>query len=230
MKKLPPDKTIVFGGWAVKPEILKPTFREDACYIDVNEIMPKLFDSHLLKKDWVKIVLSECQLTNSNIPNTIVGWSTGAMFAYSIARVICPQKLILLSATPRFCRKDGYRFGVRESTLDQMINTLSNDPQNVLNSFYERCGLQYDSKSIPSYTIEQLKCGLLFLKQADLHPLESLQIKPQFFHGCDDQIIPKEAAIYFCSQVGGVYTQLAGSHAFFTEPNKILNDICLLAV
>ncbi|MCL2690457.1 MAG: hypothetical protein FWE57_11515, partial [Chitinispirillia bacterium] len=107
MKDISTNKTIIFGGWAVKPEILKPVFGENACYVDVNEIMPKLFDSYLLKKDWIEIVMSECQLTDDDIPYTIAGWSTGAMFAYSIARVICPQKLILLSAAPRFCRKEG---------------------------------------------------------------------------------------------------------------------------
>ena len=218
MKNLSTNKTIVFGGWAVKPEILEPIFGENACYVDVNKIMPKLFDSHQLKKNWTEIVLSECQLTDNDIPNTIAGWSTGAMFAYSIARIICPQKLILLSATPRFCRKDGYSFGaVRESLLDQMISMLPKYRQNVLSVFYDRCGLQYDSKTITDYTAEQLKHGLLFLKQADLHPLRSLQIKPLFFHGCDDKIIPKEASVYFCEQIDGVYTELAGPHAFFQE-------------
>jgi esterase/lipase len=229
LKKSTINKTVVFGGWAVKPEILKPVFGENACYVDINEIMPKLLDSHLLKKDWVKIVLSEYQLTDNDVQDTIAGWSTGAMFAYSIARIICPQKLILFSATPRFCRKDEYRFGVRESALDQMISALSKDPQNVLGPFYERCGLRYDPNAMQNYTVEQLKCGLLFLKQADLHPLGSLQIKPMFFHGCDDQIIPKEASAYLCSQIDGTHTTLSGGHAFFTEHReeivKILSSL-----
>ena len=217
MKDSLANKTLVFGGWAVKPQILEPVFGKDACYVDVNEIMPKLFDSRLLKKDWVKIVLSECQLTGDNIPDTIAGWSTGAMFAYSIARVLCPQKLILLSATSRFCRKDEYRFGVRESALDQMINALSLNPQNVLESFYKRCGLRYDSETVSKYTIDQLSHGLLFLKQADLRPLAPLGTKPLFFHGSGDQIIPPSASVYFSSQTDGTHTMFSGGHAFFTE-------------
>ncbi|MCL2689905.1 MAG: alpha/beta hydrolase [Chitinispirillia bacterium] len=220
MKDLPTNKTIVFGGWAVKPEILEPIFGKDAHYIDINEIVPKLFDSRQLKKNWHEIVLSECQLTDDDVPNTIAGWSSGAMFAYSISRIICPQKLILLSATPRFCRKEGCRFGVRESVVDQMISTLSTDPQNVLTSFYKRCGLSYDSKATSDYTAEQLQYGLHFLKQADLHPLEPLKTSPVFFHGEDDQIIPKEASVYFSKQIGGIHIALSGGHAFFTEHNE----------
>ncbi|MDR2729020.1 MAG: alpha/beta hydrolase [Chitinispirillales bacterium] len=212
--------TLVFGGWAVKPQVLEPVFGKDACYIDVNEIMPKLFDSRLLKKDWVKIVLSECRLTGNNIPHTIAGWSTGAMFAYSIARLSCPKKLILFSATSRFCRKDEYRFGVRESALDQMISALSHDSQNVLESFYKRCGLRYDSEVISRYTPEQLSHGLMFLKQTDLRPLAPLGTKPLFFHGCDDKIIPKEASVYFSSQTGGTHTAFSGGHTFFTEHHE----------
>ena len=224
MKNLSTNKTIVFGGWAVKPEILEPIFGENACYVDVNKIMPKLFDSHQLKKNWAEVVLSECQLTDNDIPNVIAGWSTGAMFAYSTARVICPKKLILLSATPQFCRKNEYRFGVRESAVDQMISALSNDSQNVLSSFYERCGLQYDSKVVNDYTTEQLRCGLLFLKQAGLHPLEPLKTNPMFFHGCDDQIIPEEASRYFSLQINGIHIAFSGGHAFFTEYYEDIAD------
>jgi hypothetical protein len=39
------SETIVFGGWAVSPDILKNVFGNDAVYIDVNHIMPKLFAS-----------------------------------------------------------------------------------------------------------------------------------------------------------------------------------------
>ncbi|MDR0306164.1 MAG: hypothetical protein LBI42_04910 [Chitinispirillales bacterium] len=210
----------VFGGWGINPEILKPVFGEDAQYIDINRIMPKLFDSSQLKANWAQIVISECQLLNKK-PQIIAGWSTGAMLAYAVSHILFPQKLILLSATPCFCRKNGYRFGVRQSVLDQMISTLEQDQTRVLRSFYEQCGLQYDQSTAPDYTFEQLSCGLLFLKQADLRPLAPTNIKPLFFHGRDDQIIPETASIYFCSQTEGIHNSFSGQHAFFTERNRL---------
>jgi len=208
------NKTTVFGGWAVPPEILKNIFGGDADCVDVNRIMPKLFDeSRQLKDDWAGIVISECQLTTGNAPTTLAGWSTGAMFAYAAARLLRPQKLILLSATPCFCRKDDFRFGARPSVIDQMISALARDKDAALQSFYKRCGLEYDAAAIPDYTIEELSLGLTFLKQADLRPLAPLPIKPIFCHGQNDEIIPISASKYFCEQTGGEHISVDCGHA-----------------
>jgi pimeloyl-ACP methyl ester carboxylesterase len=212
------SKTIVFGGWAVPPGILKTVFGSDAVYIDVNHIMPKLFASCQLRDDWAEIIISEYQLTNENPPGIIAGWSTGAMFAYAAtARIPPAQKLILLSATPCFCRKDDFRFGVRPSVLDQMIDALHKDRDAVLQSFYERSGLRYDPGSVSNYTTDELSCGLTFLKQADLRPLAPPSIKPIFHHGRDDLIIPISASKYFSDQTYGEHIESSGGHAFFTS-------------
>jgi len=212
------SKKIVFGGWAVSPDILKNVFGDDACYIDVNKIMPKIFDTSCrLKDDWTEIVIAECQLKYGNI-DILAGWSTGAMFAYTIARTCThpPKKLIFLSATPCFCRKDDFRFGTRAAVLEQMIGALSNDRDTVLQSFYERCGLGYDPDIIPDYTIHELSCGLQFLKQADLRPITPLSTKPIFYHGQNDLIIPISASKYFSEKTNGSYIEITGGHAFFT--------------
>ena len=207
------NKTTVFGGWAVSPEVLKNIFGNDADYVDVNRVMPKLFDgSRQLRDDWVDIVISECQLTGGNAPEILAGWSTGAMFAYAAARVCHPRKLILLSATPCFCRKDDFKFGARPSVIDRMLCALTQDKNAVLRSFYERCGLEYDIAAIPDYTIGELSCGLAFLRQADLRPLAPLPIKPVFYHGQNDEIIPISASIYFSERTNGKHIAVSGGH------------------
>jgi len=211
------SKTIVFGGWAVPPEILKSVFGDDARYIDVNRIMPKLFDAGRLRPDWIDTVIAIYQSKTNGTPDVLAGWSTGAMFAYAVARTCCPQKLTLLSATPCFCRKDDFRFGTRPQIVDRMISALGQDKDAVLQSFYKQCGLQYDSIEIPDYTIDELSSGLKFLKQADLRPLTPLPIKPLFCHGRDDQIIPPPASICFSEQTEGVHHIFDGGHAFFTH-------------
>jgi pimeloyl-ACP methyl ester carboxylesterase len=214
------NKTIVFGGWAVSPDILKSIFGNDARYIDVNPIMPKLFASNQLSDNWIDTVISECQLQLTG-GITIAGWSTGAMFAYAAARVCPPQNLILLSATPCFCRKDDFRFGTRPSVLDQMISALDNDRDAVLQSFYERSGLAYNPSIPPNYSSTELIHGLMFLKQANLRPITPLSINPIFYHGRDDLIIPISASKYFCEQAGGEHVGVDGGHGFFTKTTEL---------
>ncbi|MDR3012527.1 MAG: hypothetical protein LBU70_04880 [Chitinispirillales bacterium] len=211
------SKTIVFGGWAVSPDVLKNVFGDDAIYIDINRIMPKLFDGDQLKNDWTNIAATEYLLTNENIPSTIAGWSTGAFFAYTAAREYHPERLILFSATPSFCRKDDFHMGTRPSVIDQMIGALRDDKDTVLRSFYKRSGLCYDSSAVPNYTTAELICGLMFLKQACLLPLAPLPIRPIFYHGTEDQIIPISASRYFSEQTNGERTDIDGGHAFFID-------------
>ncbi|MDR0330525.1 MAG: hypothetical protein LBH93_02295 [Chitinispirillales bacterium] len=212
------SNAVAFGGWAVSADILRDVF--DGCgmdvnYIDVNRIMPKLFNADRLRDDWAEVVIDAYRLTDADAPTLIAGWSTGAMFAYAVSRIIPSQKLALISATPCFCRKEDFRFGVRQSAIDQMIGALYRDSSSVLQPFYERCGLEYHSGLIPDYTIDELASGLMFLKQADLRPLIAPSIQPIFYHGKNDQIIPLAASKYFCEQTNGVFMEVDGGHAFF---------------
>jgi pimeloyl-ACP methyl ester carboxylesterase len=211
-------KTIVFGGWAVPPGVLENVFWSGADYVDVNRLMPKLFDSsQLLKSDWADIIIDELRLANDGTYTVIAGWSAGAMIAYALARVCRPKKLILLSATPCFCRKEEFPSGMRSSVLDKMIDALGQDKTAVLRLFYERCGLEYDPAAVPDYTVDELTCGLMFLKQADLRSLTPPSTRPMFFHGTDDQVVPISASKYFCDQTDGEHTEVAGNHAFFIK-------------
>lgn len=207
--------TVVFGGWAVEPKVLAPLFGKEACYIDINILMPKIFDCNLLKENWVDIVLNETDLARKKIKR-IAGWSTGAMLAYAVAQRAIPEELFLLSATPSFCRTSSFRFGIRSSVLDQMICALRDDPDTMLGSFYKSCGLEQHDR-FRKYSALELRSGLLFLKQADLHPLSPQTIKPLFLGGRDDEIVPRAASIYFSEKTGGVHLEFGGPHAFFVD-------------
>ncbi|MFW5785064.1 MAG: alpha/beta hydrolase [Chitinispirillaceae bacterium] len=209
-------KTVVFGGWAVEPDLLVALFGEEAQYVDVNLLMPLLFESDRLKKNWVDVVISETGIKKGEA-ECISGWSTGAMIAYEASKKLNPQRAFLLSATPCFCRKGSYRFGTRQSVLDSMIGSLDTDRHAVLSSFFDRCGIPCDDKPGEKYSTDQLKSGLQFLREADLHPLEPLLIKPIFLQGSDDEIIPKAASVYFSQKTGGVHIEFPGPHAFFLE-------------
>ncbi|MCL2182804.1 MAG: hypothetical protein FWB85_04970 [Chitinispirillia bacterium] len=210
-------RTIVFGGWAVPPDVLVDVFWGGAEYIDINFMMPKLFDKpRCLKDNWAEVVVRECKLTPGAAYYVIAGWSTGAIIAYAAAQICVPKKLILLSATPCFCRKDDYRFGSRPESLERMIGAIELDKHTVLQSFYEWSGLHYDTAMIPDYSVEELLFGLEFLRQVDLRPLTPPQVRPLFLHGVNDSVIPMAASKYFCEETGGEHIELNGGHAFFT--------------
>jgi len=210
-------RTIVFGGWAVPPDALRDVFWGGSEYVDINRMMPKLFDRSLkLRDDWADIVVRERRLTPGDAYYVIGGWSTGAILAYAAALACPPKKLILLAATPCFCKKRNFRFGMRPAAINQMISALEQDKHTVLQSFYEWSELQYDPAAIPDYSVEELVCGLEFLKQADLRPLTPPPtVRPLFLHGTGDRVIPVSASKYFSDQVGGEHIELKGGHAFF---------------
>jgi pimeloyl-ACP methyl ester carboxylesterase len=225
------NKITVFGGWAVPPEILMFFLCDavdnidtaDVNYIDVNRVMPKLFNEYNLRDDWAGIVAGECRLIDNDAPDVdvIVGWSTGAMFAYAVSAQILPKKTILIAATPCFCKRGDFPFGTNPAVVDQMIVSLKRSRDGVLRSFYELCGLNRGIEVIPDYSVSELICGLHFLKQADLRPMVAASapsVKPVFYHGRNDRIIPIAAARYFCERTGGAMIESDGGHAFFSQP------------
>ncbi|KMQ51009.1 hypothetical protein CHISP_2151 [Chitinispirillum alkaliphilum] len=207
------DNVTVLGGWGVEPQILKPIFGENAHYVDINRLMPYLFDSKKLKADWVDAAISHI----GTIPekSTIAGWSTGAMIAWAIGQKTNPALLYLLSATPSFCRTAFFKHGMRPVILQNMISAMNKDPQNTLIRFHERCGLPPKPQIKNKYTKEELIHGLLFLQQADLNPVKSIETKSIFLHGKEDMIIPKESAVVFSGIANGIYREFKGPHSFF---------------
>ncbi|MFP4242332.1 MAG: hypothetical protein ACLFTW_10195 [Chitinispirillaceae bacterium] len=210
------DETVVFGGWGVEPELLMPLFGKEVRYVDINILMPSLIEREQLRNDWVDIVLDKTGLIYG-APTCIAGWSTGAMIAYEVAKKKNPQNTFLLSATPCFCRKPAFKYGTRKSVLNQMIQTLCENKTEVLSSFFERCGIPFEKENAEKYDTLQLKSGLVFLREADLHPLTPLANKPIFLNGRDDEIVPWTASVHFSEKAGGVYLDFPGPHAFFLD-------------
>jgi pimeloyl-ACP methyl ester carboxylesterase len=219
------SRTIVFGGWAISPRILEPVFGRDATYVDVNVIMEDIIDRETLLADWADRVISSLGIDIKDI-GMIAGWSAGAMFAFAVGKIVPPKAMVLLSATPHFCRTTDFPFGTRSSTLDKMIDALIADKEKVLTDFLLRSGVTSPLSDIGGYSLSALKKGLLFLKQASLFPVEPVPVPTLFFHGREDLIIPREAGIYFSGKAGGVYCGEEGGHAFFLKsPEYIAKSI-----
>lgn len=219
-------KVIVFGGWAIDTSIFNPIFGSRAGYIDINRFMLSLIKNDRLIPNW-KEKLIELAFPEEHKSFTLIGWSTGAIAALAIAPLTKVSRLILLSATPSFCRRTDFHYGTKPSILNKMINSLKEYPTPVLQQFYKECGFEEHAINYENYSKEELIAGLQFLQQVSLLPLSPVHCPVNCFHGTDDRIIPAGAGKYLCDKICGEWSQYEGSHVFFNkEEVKIrLKDI-----
>jgi pimeloyl-ACP methyl ester carboxylesterase len=222
------DRWVVFGGWAFGSDLLKPVFGDGNDYVDVNEFMPLVVENNGLRTDWVDIILRETGkfLHRENV--CLAGWSTGAIIACGLAMQVPVKRLVLLSATPSFCRRDGFRFGQRRHVLDAMRQDLLKKDNSVVNDFASRCGFVPGSP-LPVTTAQQtLGDGLCFLEQVDLLPqLKKLSARVHVYHGDRDVIIPIAAGKGLAAAIGAEFFLKPGGHAFWNyfQPGNFLESV-----
>jgi len=215
--------TLVLGGWGVSPAVLRPLFGENAIYIDSNRILPHLIHNTVLIDNWPLRVAELLQPSMGEEKTVLAGWSTGAMLAYAAASVQAPAGLLLLSATPSFCRTPTFKFGMRQSVLAAMRERLHEHPQNVLDEFRNRSGLTGSSEDV--WSVDDLCAGLHFLEQASLDTMVSPDCPMHFIHGENDTIVPKAAGEYFSTKCHAPITLLSAPHACFTLYNDTINSL-----
>jgi pimeloyl-ACP methyl ester carboxylesterase len=217
------ERWVVLGGWSLSPELLRPLFGDDAVMCDTNLLMPELIAGDRLRDDWRSRALRWLRPQLPQPPFGLAGWSTGSMIAWAVAPPLKPTSLAMLSATPSFCATPSFPHGTRPRVLERMRSALPHDPQAVLASFRERCGMD-PGDTAPSYGTTTLTAGLSFLRHANLPPLEPPPFPVRFFHGAEDQIIPPKAGRSFAAMIEAPFSELSGGHAFFAEHGSILRD------
>ena len=214
-----PETWIVFGGWAVKPEILAPLFGPSAVFIDSNPVAPAMMRGTALAPDWRRLAI-DC-IAPKIPPGTlrIAGWSTGAILAAAVAGFAKPSCAVFISATPSFCRRPGFAFGWKGRVLQAMREELASDRGWVLDKFYMQCGIG-DAQA--AGTDAELSAGLHFLEQASLLPPAPFPFPSLFLHGNADTVVVPDAGKYFCKEGGGRYKEFDGPHAFFVNQYGIV--------
>jgi pimeloyl-ACP methyl ester carboxylesterase len=212
-----PDRIVVLGGWGISPCILKPVFGENAVYVDTNILIANCITQNRLIDNWQYMLRNFLQ-THYTIESlsdiALAGWSTGAIIASGIAQTISPRRLILLSATPSFCRRTGFKFGTKPSVLHAMKAGLRSDAASVMKNFYLQCGLS-PTGGADTYSTDALCDGLTFLEQVNLLPLIKMVCPTMLLHGIDDAVVPVDAGRLFNAQCNGTFFECKGPHAFF---------------
>jgi surfactin synthase thioesterase subunit len=229
------DTWIVFGGWALRPQILAPLFGPESLLIDTNEIMPDLVHDTILAPDWQDVLADRIlPCIPAQRPFGIAGWSTGSILAYALSCLTKPAAGVFISATPSFCRRPGFPCGWKPTVLKAMRGELASDPDKVLADVYSQCGLETSSPFSPSpeerrgnslYYQNALIAGLFFLEQTNLLPVKPLPFPALFLHGKSDAIIPADAGKYFCDATGGTFFEYEGPHAFFANRYDEISEL-----
>lgn len=208
------NTTIVLGGWAVGPEILEPLFGSQACYIDVNAITEDLVAGERIRDDWIQRVRRVVHNHTGGVPiDMIAGWSTGAIMALGLIAREQPRTAVLLSVTPSFCRREGWRMGQRARVVQSMIEALDVDSAMTLERFYRLCG--FASPPGCGYSTGALKAGLRFLEQVAVEIPQLPTTKIVVMHGKSDQIVPVAAGRFTADTSGASFYEYDAGHTFF---------------
>lgn len=211
---------IVIGGWSISPDILIPLFGGESVYIDINEYFMNIVDGGTLDEKWPEKILNNLPEI-INVPDiAIAGWSSGAFVAYTLAGIIKPKRLVLLSAALSFCKREKHIYGQKQSVLKIMRRQLKRDKIAVLKDFQKKCGLNVYCSDSEKYSFEALNAGLVFLEHVDLssYPIPLCPI--HIFHGKEDEIIPCNSGELMSKKTGSEFYALPGGHVFFNNKSN----------
>jgi pimeloyl-[acyl-carrier protein] methyl ester esterase len=134
-------------------------------------------------------------------PCYLCGWSLGGMLALQCARDLADEirGLLLIAATPQFCRGKAQTWGISPAKVRAMRSGLGQRPETILESFYREVASPFESSS-HRYggnmaevlgNLEGLKHGLNYMLAANLRRRAlNAGLPVMMLHGRDDRIVP----------------------------------------
>lgn len=225
---------------------------------------PSVFDalSHLLASRYeVHALALESDCDTANAPRSldavaasiaarappecfVVGWSLGAQIALAWARARPAQvvRLVLLSATPCFVRRDDWPWAMARVVFDQFHAALGGDIAGTLRRFVS---LQAQGDAHATRVMRSLRSalargpaakpaalteGLRILCEADLRSaLETIATPALIVHGERDELVPLAAAEYLASALpNGTLAVVPGAaHASFVSCPGFVEQLIL---
>lgn len=138
-------------------------------------------------------------------PLILCGWSLGAMLAMLAASRFPKQveKLILISATPNFMKRQNWPDGVSPTLIDKLASSVHVNSAAALRRFITIFN-QYDDHAreiarkltdVTSAPAHCLKTGLDILRHTDLRPIiHTIQQPTLLLHGAQDTLMPLSSA------------------------------------
>jgi len=215
---------ILFGGWGFPPEILEPIFGANARYIDVNKLFPYVVDDERLRGDWKEIMHRAAMPRVTADGPLLAGWSAGGLIALALSPFIKPSRMVLLSPTPSFCRREGFAFGWKPAALQSMRAQLAADGAAAVRQFSDQC--DFGESDVPGIvaSIDQMIAGTVFLEHASVLPLEKPACPMLILLGRKDRIVPSGAGQWLVKECGARRLAMEGGHAFFRENSALVKS------
>lgn len=181
------------------------------------------------------------RLRSSQKPVALCGWSTGGMVALEAAMAV-PEKvsrLVLVSATARFCATDGYACGLPGGNLRALTAGAARAPEAALKGFFELAAApatltpEEAAAKVAAAMMQgadTLKHGLNYLRDCDLRQkLEignwKLGARCVLVHGREDRVVPCGASEFLATVLPGVRLALvdgAGHDLPLRSPQQVV--------
>ncbi len=173
-------------------------------------------------------------------PVTLVGWSLGGILALAMAAAQPERiaRLILIGATPCFCRRAGWPHGCDAELFAAFEAAVASGSPKSLNRFfalmlhgdrlpradYNRLAKLAVDRAHP-VTPAGLQAGLELLASLDLRAaVPQLTMPLLLLHGAQDAIIDVASSRWLAEQWGGAVTlqlwQDCGHAPFLTQPDR----------
>ena len=206
---------LIISGWAHGKNSIEP----------IGDLFSSIFN--------VKLLSGAEALKNKNLPETdyIIGISMGGILALDKFNQNC-KKIVLISSSPCFCKKDKHSFGTDERIIKKMIDKLSTSREEVIEEFFTNAHMPQKLKKTKQQKImsyENLSEGLTYMKDTDLRKkIMKIKIPVLILHGSEDRIIPFSIAKWMHKKMSGStlecfnsYGHMISVHAF----DRVIKDI-----
>jgi pimeloyl-[acyl-carrier protein] methyl ester esterase len=159
----------------------------------------------------------------------LLGWSLGGHFALDLAAALPAgiERLILVATTPRFLAGPGWRFGLKEASLERLAGEVHAHPAKAVSGFL-RSQVRGLAPRTAGRVLDRLRAalerggaahsealawGLERLRQGDLRPQLSQVVAPTLvIAGQNDRITPAAASRALASALPKAsFSQLRGA-------------------
>ena len=172
---------LIISGWAHGKKSIEP----------IGELFNPFFNVFLLS--------GADALKSEALPKSdyIIGISMGGILALDKFTSQC-KKIVLISSSACFCKKDNYFFGTAEKIIQRMIKQIDISQEKVIDEFFTNAHLPQKlkkSKQQKTISYDGLHEGLHYMLNVDLREkISNINLPILILHGSDDKIIPFEAA------------------------------------
>lgn len=205
-----PSNTIAVSGWAHDTSVFGPLKPGQKAFslsdLDTHPSLPD-GDGSIYARALAAVIAEAAE------PVTLTGWSTGAIVALEMAAAYPAsiERLILFSATPKFCADDTWGHGIPAANVRAMIAGLRRDPETILRGFFKLAARpeqltapEYDEKitTATGQGTKFLANQLRYLMTADWRrSVSSIQIPATLIHGEKDALVPHVASVWLADHL-----------------------------